>query len=115
MVSSKILTGPVFNFDVRTDYVKVTNETVNVPITLQIRTSDITFNTKDGVSIGKVEIQGRVSSMTHKVVQTFGDPMEVDTPSELLPAAQKGFRIYQKVSLAEAGALQGRPRGQGCE
>jgi len=95
MVSSKVLTGPVFNFDVRTDYVKVTNETVNVPITVQIRNADITFDTKDGVSIGKVEIQGRISNMTHKVVQTFGAPLEVDTPAELLPSKEKIASIYQ--------------------
>src|SRR5665213_311465 len=49
MATSKILTGPPFLFDVRTDYVKVTNDTVIVPITVQIKNSDITFNTKDGV------------------------------------------------------------------
>ena len=37
MATSKILTGPPFLFDVRTDYVKVTNDTVLVPLTLQIR------------------------------------------------------------------------------
>ena len=95
MAVSKILTGPPFLFDVRTDYVKVTNDTVIVPITVQIRNSDITFNTKDGVSIGNVEIQGRISNMTHKIVQTFGDPLRVDTPSELLPAKQKASSIHQ--------------------
>jgi GWxTD domain-containing protein len=94
MVSSKILTGPIFPFDVRTDYAKVTNDTVSVPITVQIRNSDITFNTKDGVSIGKVEIQGRVSNMTHKTVQTFGDAVSVDTPAELLGAKQKTQSVY---------------------
>ena len=68
MASSKILTGPPFLFDVRTDYVKVTNDTVIVPITMQMKNSDITFETKDGVSVGKVDIQGRVSNMTHKIV-----------------------------------------------
>src|SRR5690242_20925642 len=43
MTTSKILTGPPFLFNVRTDYVKVTNDTVLVPITLQIRNGDITF------------------------------------------------------------------------
>jgi len=93
MASSKILTGPPFLFDVRTDYVKVTNDTVIVPITLQIKNSDITFNTKDGVSSAKVEIQGRVSNMTHKIVQTFGDTAGMDTPSELLPAKQKAASV----------------------
>jgi GWxTD domain-containing protein len=94
MSKSRILTGPIFLFDVRTDYVKVTNDTVMVPITVQIKNSDITINTKDGVSVGKVEIQGRVSNMTHKVIQTFGDNLEVSTPSELLAAKQKGASVY---------------------
>jgi GWxTD domain-containing protein len=94
MTSSKILKGPIFLFDVRTDYAKVTNDTVTVPITVQIKNSDITFNTKDGVSVGKVEIQGRVSNMTHKVIQNFGDFVGVDTPSELLPGKQKGASVY---------------------
>jgi GWxTD domain-containing protein len=96
LTSSKILTGPPLLFDVRTDYVKVTNDTVMVPITVQVKTSDITFETKDGVSTAKVEIQGWVSNMTHKIVQTFGDSVQVDTPSELLPAVQKGSRVYWK-------------------
>src|SRR6201997_2432613 len=59
----KLLTGPIFPFDVRTDYVKVTDDTVLVPITLQIKNRDITFNTKDGVSKGEVNILGRVSTI----------------------------------------------------
>ena len=96
MTSSKILTGPPFLFDVRTDYMKVTNDTVIVPITLQIKNSDITFDTKDGVSVGKVDIEGRVSNITHKIVPggTFEAPVEVSTPSELLPATQKGSSVY---------------------
>jgi hypothetical protein len=54
----------------------------------------MTFDTKDGVSVGKIEIQGRVSNMTHKTVQTFGAPLQVDTPSELLPAKRKGSSVY---------------------
>ena len=110
MASSKILTGPPFLFDVRTDYVKVTNDTVIVPITLQIKNSDITFNTKDGVSIGKVEIQGRVSNMTHKPIQTFEDTGKFRTPSELLAEKQKNiFGLLEGASSA-AGAVQGRHR-----
>ena len=98
MSSSKILTGPPFLFDVRTDYMKVTNDTVIVPITLQIKNSDITFDTKDGVSVGKVDIEGRVSNITHKIVPggTFEDLVQVPTPSELLPATQKGSSVYWK-------------------
>ena len=105
MASTKILTGPPFLFDVRTDYVKVTNDTVIVPITVQLKNSDITFETKDGVSVGKVDIEGRVSNMTHKVVPGgwFGDPVEVSTPSELLLAKQKGSSLYWKALPLKPG------------
>jgi len=97
ITSSKVLTGPPFLFDVRTDWYKVTNDTVYVPVTLQIKNSDITFDTKDGVSIGKVNVLGRVSNLTHKIVPggTFEYPLEVSTPSELLDAKRKAVSVYQ--------------------
>ena len=57
-MNHKVLSGPFFPFEVRTDYVKVTEDTVLVPLTLQIRNRDITFNTKDGVSKGEVNVLG---------------------------------------------------------
>jgi hypothetical protein len=83
---------------VRTDYVKVTNDMVYVPITIQVKNSDITFNTKDGVSEAKLDIEGRVSNMTHKVATNgwFGDPVDLPVPSELLAAKQKESALYWK-------------------
>ena len=43
----------------RTDFVKVTDNTVLVPITLQIKNRDITFVTKDGVATGRREHSGQ--------------------------------------------------------
>jgi GWxTD domain-containing protein len=92
----KLLTGPIFPFDVRTDFVKVTDDTILVPITLQIRNRDVTFNTKDGVSKGVVNIFGRVSTITDHVVQTFEDTVEVEQPSELLPKTLDAENLYWK-------------------
>src|SRR6185437_16711831 len=67
----KVMNGPVFPFDVRTDYVKVTDDTVLVPITLQIKNKDITFSTKEGVSKGVVNIIDSVMKITGSNTQTF--------------------------------------------
>jgi GWxTD domain-containing protein len=96
MTTSKILTGKPFLFDVRTDYVKVTNDTVLVPLTLQIRNGDITFNTKDGVAMGTVNILGRVSNLNHKPIQTFEDTVSVQVPSELLDRKRTDLSVYWK-------------------
>jgi GWxTD domain-containing protein len=92
----KVLNGPFFPFDVRTDYVKVTDDTVLMPVTLQIKNKDITFVTKDGVSKGEVHIIGRVSTITDKIVQSFEDTVEVEEPSELLPKLLNNSQLYWK-------------------
>jgi GWxTD domain-containing protein len=92
----KILTGPPFPFDVRTDFVKVTNDTVLVPLTILIKNRDITFNTKDGASIGTVNILGRVTGISGRVAQTFEETVSVDTPSDLLVQKMQTASIFQK-------------------
>jgi GWxTD domain-containing protein len=89
-----ILTGPPLPFDVRTDFVRVTDDTVLVPITVQIRNRDITFVTKDGVSKGVVDIEGKVTTLTHKVVQTFENTVQVEEPAELLEKKLNQPSIY---------------------
>ena len=96
LVNHKVLNGPFFPFDVRTDYVKVTDDTVLVPITLQIKNKDITFKTKDGVSTGRVNVLGRVATITDHVVQTFEETLEVEQPEELLPKTLETSQVYWK-------------------
>lgn len=92
----KLISGPIFPFDVRTDLVKVTENTVLVPVTVQIKNRDITFVTKDGVSRGVVNILGKVTTITHKTVQTFEETVEVEQPSELLEKSLDRKSIYWK-------------------
>src|SRR5579863_2451246 len=92
----KVLNGPVFPFDVRTDFIKVTDNTVLVPITLQIKNRDITFVTKNGVSTGVVNILGKVTTIMHKTVQTFEDTVSVEQPAELLEKSLDRKSIYWK-------------------
>src|SRR5579884_2500553 len=66
-VNSKVILNPM-PFDVRTDYVKVTSDTVLVPITIQMKNRDITFVNKDGVERGTVNIYGKLSTLTGKIV-----------------------------------------------
>jgi GWxTD domain-containing protein len=91
-----ILNGPIFPFDVRTDFIKVTENTVLVPITIQIKNRDVTFLTKDGVARGVVNILGKVTTLTHKTVQTFEDTVEVEQPAELLEKSLDRKSIYWK-------------------
>ncbi len=96
ITSAQILKGPPFLFDVRTDYVKVTNDTVLMPVTVQIKNRDITFQTKNNVSTGTVNILGQVSNINHRIVQTFEDTVSVQVASEFLAEKQNNVNMYWK-------------------
>jgi GWxTD domain-containing protein len=95
IVNTKIITN-LMPFDVRTDFVKVTGDTVLVPITVQLKYRDITFANKDGVQRGTVNIFMRVSTLTGKIVQTQEEPVQVDVPAELLPRTAENSAVYWK-------------------
>jgi GWxTD domain-containing protein len=95
VVNTKIITN-LMPFDVRTDFVKVTGDTVLVPITIQMKYRDITFVNKEGVQRGTVNIFGRITTLTGRVVQVFEDPAQVDVPAELLPKMAENSSVYWK-------------------
>src|SRR5205807_1611726 len=95
IVTSKVILNPM-PFDVRSDFVKVTSDTVLVPVTIQMKNRDITFVNKDGVQRGTVNIFARLTTLTGKVVQTFEDTVQVDVPAELLPRTAENSSVYWK-------------------
>ena len=90
-------------FDVITDFVKVTSDTVLVPITVQVKNKDITFVGKDGVQTGVVNIFGRLTTLTGRIAQTFEDTVVVQTPAELLPREQEKPSVYWKALPLRSG------------
>jgi len=95
VVSHKISIN-LMPFDVLADFVKVTSDTVLVPVTIQIKNRDITFINKDGVQRGTVNIFGRVTTLTGRVAQTFEDTVQADVPAELLAKAAENSQVYWK-------------------
>ncbi|HET8825362.1 MAG TPA: GWxTD domain-containing protein [Terriglobales bacterium] len=83
-------------FNWRTDFLKVTNDTVLVPITIQVSNGQLSFQAKDGIHSATLNIFGRVSTLTGRVVQTFEDPVAKDFPDSLFQKSLKLQSIYQK-------------------
>ena len=94
-VNSKMILNPM-PFDVRTDYVKVTSDTVLVPVTIQMKNRDMTFVNKDGIQSGTVNIFARLSTLTGKIVQTFEDTVQVLVPADQLPRTAENASVYWK-------------------
>jgi GWxTD domain-containing protein len=95
IVTARIVRDQV-HFAYRTDYLKVTNDTVLVPVTVQIPNNQLSFDNKEGVHSATLNIFGRVSTLTGRVVQTFEDPVSRDFPDSLFQRSLKLQSIYQK-------------------
>jgi GWxTD domain-containing protein len=90
-------------FDVRADYVRVTSDTVLVPITIQIRNKDLTWSAKDGVQHMTVNIFGRVTTLTGRVAQTFEDTVTDMVTSALQSQMLEGTHVYWKALPLRSG------------
>jgi GWxTD domain-containing protein len=95
VVTSRIVRDQL-HFTWRTDYLKVTNDTVLVPVTIQVPNSQLSFQSKDGIHSATMNIFIRVSTLTGRVVQTQEDPVSRDFPDTLYQQSLKLQSIYQK-------------------
>src|SRR5215472_929048 len=83
-------------FNVRVDFVKVTSDTVLVPVTVQVPNRELTFVNKDGVQRATLNIFGRMTTLTGKIAQTFEEPLRLDVPPELLDKMINNMALYWK-------------------
>src|SRR5690349_332636 len=95
VVTSKVRYN-LLPFDVRADFVRVTNDTVLVPIMLQVKKKNVTYVNKDGIERGTLNIFGRVTTLTGRISQTFEETIQDDQPSELLPMVLESSDVYSK-------------------
>jgi GWxTD domain-containing protein len=95
VVTSRILRNQI-TFDYRFDFMRITSDTILVPVTVQIQNKQMTFRDRDGLESASLNLFGRVTSMTGRVIQTFEDVIQRDFPDPMLEPSLRGFSIYQK-------------------
>jgi GWxTD domain-containing protein len=94
-VTSKI-TFNILPMKVRADFFPLTEASVLTYVTLQFENKDMQFQDKSGVEKASINIFGRITTMTRRIVQTFEDTVTVDCAQEMLQDYAKRLSIYQK-------------------
>jgi GWxTD domain-containing protein len=83
-------------FKARADYIKLTDSTILTTVTIELQRKDLQFTQKDNIAKATVNIFGRITSITGRIVNTFEDPVTVEVPADMLSKAIDGASIYQK-------------------
>jgi GWxTD domain-containing protein len=94
-VSSRIVRNEI-HMDYRVDFLRVTSNTVLVPITVQVPNRDLSFQSKQGVDSAVLNLYGRITTPGGVVVQSFEDVISRDFPESLLQLSLNLSSIYQK-------------------
>jgi GWxTD domain-containing protein len=81
---------------VRTDFFPVTDASVLTYVTVQFENKDLQFKSKEGLQQATVNIFGRVTTMTRRIVTTFEDTVTVNAVPQQLQLTQTLRSIYQK-------------------
>jgi len=95
VVTSRLVRDQV-KFDYRFDFLRITSDTVLVPITVQIPTRQLSFQEKDGVDSATMNLFARITTLGGRPVQTFEDTIHRDLPASLLQQSLNTASIYQK-------------------
>lgn len=95
VVTSRMVRDQV-KFDYRFDFLRITSDTVLVPITIQIPTKQLSFQEKDGVDSASLNLFARITSLSGRIVNTFEDTVRRDVPTSLLQKSLSTSSIYQK-------------------
>jgi GWxTD domain-containing protein len=101
-VSSRIV-GDQLPFQYRADFLRATSDTDLVPITIQLRNRDLSFQSKQGVHSAVLDLYARITSVGGRVVQTFEDVISRDIPESLFRQSLEMDSIYQKAVPLRAG------------
>jgi GWxTD domain-containing protein len=91
------LSANLLPFDVRTDFIRVTDQTVLTPVTVQVANSDLQFQNKEGVMHGVLDIFGEITSLGGRRVSTFEKSLALDVPQHEFEQYQNHKSIYQEI------------------
>jgi GWxTD domain-containing protein len=93
----------VLPFNFRTDFVRVTEETVLTPVTISLANKDLAFQEQDGVHTATGNVLIKITAVNGRVAGVAEDSVTVPIPDSLFKASLDGVRVYQKIMSLRPG------------
>lgn len=90
------LSAQLLPFDIRNDFIRVTEETVLTPVTIQVANRDLEFQNKSGVMHAVLDIFGQFTSLGGRTASTFEDSVVLDVPESDFQRYVDRKSVYQK-------------------
>jgi hypothetical protein len=86
----------ILPLQVHADYSPLTESSVLTKITVQIENKDLQFQGREGGQKAVVNLYGRITSLSRRVVNVFEDTLTVDAPAGSLDGISRKSSTYLK-------------------
>jgi len=86
-------------FEIRPDYIRITDQQVMVPVTVLVPNEQMSFTSDLGNYHGGVQIFGRVVGLNNRIEAIFEDEVIRDFSPDDFVKAKSGSSIYQKIDV----------------
>ncbi|HUI42583.1 MAG TPA: GWxTD domain-containing protein [Terriglobia bacterium] len=97
------ISSQIVPFQVRTDFIRVTEDTVLTPVTVQIADKDLEFQNKSGVMHAAVDIYGQFTTLSGRVATSFDQGVVVDMSEHDFQQYANRREVYQKAIPLKPG------------
>jgi hypothetical protein len=84
-------------FEFRTDFIRVTEESVLTPITILLQNKDLAFQEKEGIQQAMVHVYGKITGINGRIAQVFEDTISQDVPTALFKQTLDNASIHQRI------------------
>jgi len=95
LVFSRIIRNQL-PFDYNFSFLRITSESVMVPITIELPNREMSFQEKDGVHSAKLNLYMRITTPSGRIVNSFEDVLPKDFPDSLFQQYLTKKSIYGK-------------------
>jgi GWxTD domain-containing protein len=93
----------VLPFNYRTDFVRVTEDTVFTPVTIALQNKDMAFQEQDGVHTATGHVLIKVTAVNGRVATVAEDNVAIAIPDSLFKQSLDGARVYQRILSLRPG------------
>ena len=97
------ISAQVLPFRVRTDFVRITDDAVLTPITIQVANKDLQFQNKDGVMHAALDVYGELTTPSGRVATSFDQGITVDVPEHDFQRFGDRKEVYQRALPLKPG------------
>jgi len=98
------IAGDVLPFGIRTDLMRLSEESVVVMFTVQFDHHDVAFKNEGGLYRGMINLYAKVTSVAGQVRSTFEDVLQTNRYTEAqMPVARSQRSMYQKNAVLSPG------------